>query len=60
MPKGLGEKSLVSLVEGGWLVPEAVVVLEEAAKADIDEVAGLTLLDRREYGDTQVRIYQAA
>jgi 16S rRNA (guanine966-N2)-methyltransferase len=57
--KGLGEKALVSLVEGGWLVPDAVVVLEEAAKAESVDVAGLTLLDRREYGDTQVRIYRA-
>lgn len=57
--KGLGEKTLASLVEGGWLAPGAVVVLEEAEKAAVKDVAGLTLLDRRVYGDTQVRIYRA-
>ncbi len=58
--KGLGEKALKSLVDGGWLVPGAVVVLEEAVKAEIAEVAGLTQIDRRDYGDTQVRIYRSA
>jgi len=57
--KGLGHKALVSLVSGGWLAPGAVVVLEEAEKADVAEVAGLTLLDRRVYGDSQVRFYRA-
>jgi 16S rRNA (guanine966-N2)-methyltransferase len=57
--KGLGHKALVSLVSGGWLAPGAVVVLEEAEKADVAEVPGLTLLDRRVYGDSQVRFYRA-
>jgi 16S rRNA (guanine966-N2)-methyltransferase len=58
--KGLGEKTLVSLVEGGWLTPGAVAVLEEAAKAAVGNVPGLALLDQRTYGDTQVRFYRAA
>lgn len=53
--RGLGEKALASLVEGGWLSPGAVVVLEEAEKAAISEVPGLLLIDQRSYGDTQVR-----
>ena len=57
--KGLGEKALASLVEGGWLAPGAVVVLEEAEKAAVGYVAGLMLLDQRAYGDTQVRFYRA-
>lgn len=56
--KGLGEKALVSLVEGGWLAPQAIVVLEEAEKAQVADVAGLTLIDARVYGDTQVRFYR--
>jgi 16S rRNA (guanine966-N2)-methyltransferase len=56
--RGLGEKALSSLVEGEWLSPGAVVVLEEAEKAEIAEVQGLALLDRRDYGDTQVRFYR--
>lgn len=58
--KGLGEKALASLVAGGWLAPGAVVVLEEAERAIVGDIAGLTLLDTRVYGDTQVRFYRAA
>jgi 16S rRNA (guanine966-N2)-methyltransferase len=57
--RGLGEKALQSLIIGEWLSPGAVVVLEEAEVVNVPEVAGLTLLDRRVYGDTQVRIYRA-
>jgi 16S rRNA (guanine966-N2)-methyltransferase len=56
--KGQGHKALASLVAGGWLAPGAVVVLEEAEKAEVAEVPGLALLDRRVYGDTQVRFYR--
>jgi 16S rRNA (guanine966-N2)-methyltransferase len=56
--RGLGEKALASLVQGQWLVPEAVVVLEEAEKAQVADVQGLMLLDQRIYGDTQVRFYR--
>jgi 16S rRNA (guanine966-N2)-methyltransferase len=56
--KGLGEKALASLVSGGWLAPGAIIVLEEAEKATITEGTGLTLIDERSYGDTQVRFYR--
>jgi 16S rRNA (guanine966-N2)-methyltransferase len=55
--KGLGERALSSLVTGGWLNPQAIVVLEEAAGATVGEVQGLQLVDQRVYGDTQVRFY---
>jgi 16S rRNA (guanine966-N2)-methyltransferase len=58
--KMLGEKALVSLAKGTWLNAGAIVVLEDAAKASVREVSGFTLLDRRDYGDTQVRIYRHA
>lgn len=58
--RGLGEAALGSLVEGGWLNPGSVVMLEESAKAEIGDVPGLTFLDRRDYGDTQVRFYRFA
>ncbi len=57
--KGLGEKSLQALVAGAWLSAGAVVVLEEAEKAIVADVAGLALLDTRVYGETVVRIYRA-
>ena len=56
--KGLGEAALRSLVEGAWLAPGAVVVLEEAARAQVADVAGLAEIDRRDYGDTVVRFYR--
>lgn len=58
--KGLGARALQSLVEGGWLNSGAVVVLEESTGAEVPDVAGLSLLDRRDYGDTQVRFYRFA
>jgi 16S rRNA (guanine966-N2)-methyltransferase len=58
--KGLGEKALASLVGGGWLAPGALVVLEEAERVVVAEVAGLSLADTRIYGETQVRFYRAA
>ncbi len=57
--QGLGEKALTSLVAGAWLSSGAVVVLEEAKKTVVPDVAGLTQLDTRVYGDTQIKIYQA-
>jgi 16S rRNA (guanine966-N2)-methyltransferase len=58
--KGWGDKALVSLVEGGWLSPGAVVVLEEVVKTEVENISSLTLLDRRTYGDTQIRFYRCA
>lgn len=57
--QGLGAKALASLVAGRWLNEGAVAVLEEAESAILTDVTGLTLLDTRIYGDTQVRFYRA-
>jgi 16S rRNA (guanine966-N2)-methyltransferase len=56
--KGLGEKALRSLVEGQWLNPDAIVVLEESAKAEVPAIEGLTLIDERAYGDTMIRFFR--
>jgi len=58
--KGLGETALASLIEGGWLEPGAVIVLEEDANAEVAIPAGLTEIGRRTYGDTQVVFLKAA
>jgi 16S rRNA (guanine966-N2)-methyltransferase len=58
--KGLGVKSLNSLVQGQWLNAGAIVVLEEVDKAEVPEIAGLTLIDGRSYGETRVRFYRHA
>jgi 16S rRNA (guanine966-N2)-methyltransferase len=56
--KGLGEKALQSLLAGAWLAEGAVVVLEEVESVTVPDIAGLTRLDGRVYGDTQVLIYR--
>ncbi|MBN9081375.1 MAG: 16S rRNA (guanine(966)-N(2))-methyltransferase RsmD [Rhizobiales bacterium 62-17] len=52
--RDLAPLALASLRDGGWLAPEALLVVEESAKADLQAPEGFVLLDRRDYGDTQV------
>jgi 16S rRNA (guanine966-N2)-methyltransferase len=56
--KGLGEKALKSLVKGDWLNAGGIVVLEESQKAEIKDIAALSLIDARDYGDTKIRFYR--
>jgi 16S rRNA (guanine966-N2)-methyltransferase len=56
--QGLVRPGLDSLVEGGWLEPNALCVVEEASKAEIAAPAGLALIDERVYGDTRIAIFQ--
>ena len=56
---GLAGPALASLVEGGWLEPNALCVVEEAAKADIVAPVGLARVDERIYGDTRIVIFEA-
>ena len=51
--RGLAEKALASTREGGWLAPEALVVVEEAADAGFKPPEGFEELERRDYDDTQ-------
>lgn len=52
--KGLGEKALTAALEGGWLKPGALCIVEESAATPFQPPAGFTLEDRRDYGDTSV------
>lgn len=52
--KGLAEKGLAALRDGGWLVPGAVVVVEEREGAELALPEGFAEIDRRSWGDTQV------
>ena len=56
----LSPPALTGLSRAGWLAPGALVILEEAGDAEIALPDGLELLERREYGETQVLILQAA
>ena len=51
--KGLGEKALVSLREGGWLSPGALLIVEEAKAAGFVTSEGFEELERRAYDDTE-------
>src|SRR6476660_1803457 len=52
--KGLAERALTSAHDGGWLTPDALIVVEEAADTDFTAPDGFEEIERREYGDTQV------
>ena len=52
--KDLAAPALASLRDGGWLLPEALVVVEEAADAELAAPAGYEEMERRTYDDTVV------
>jgi len=58
--KGLGELALKSAREGGWLVPGALCVVEEATDAIFDPGREFLAVDERHYGDTIVRFMEVA
>jgi 16S rRNA (guanine966-N2)-methyltransferase len=51
--RGLAEPALASLARGGWLAPEALVIVEEAAAAVFEPAPGFELLERRDYSETE-------
>ena len=51
--KGLGEKALAPLQEGGWLAPGALLIVEEAKAAAFVTPEGFEELERRAYDDTE-------
>ncbi len=53
--RGMGERALSSARDGGWLRPDALCVVEEAATAPFQPPAGFEVLDERNYGDTIIR-----
>src|SRR3569833_4131577 len=57
--KGLAEKALTSLSDGKWLVPGALVVVEEAVSAALKVPAGFEELERRAYDDTEYLFLRA-
>ncbi len=49
----LAAKALASAGAGGWLTPDALIVVEEATKARFTAPEGFTELERRDYDDTE-------
>jgi 16S rRNA (guanine966-N2)-methyltransferase len=58
--KGLAEKALASLRDGGWLKPNALLVVEEAKVAAFAAPDGYEELERRAYDDTEFVFLQAS
>jgi 16S rRNA (guanine966-N2)-methyltransferase len=57
--KGLAEKALASLRDGGWLKPNALLVVEEAKAAAFAAPEGYEELERRAYDDTEFVFLEA-
>ncbi|TIW72531.1 MAG: 16S rRNA (guanine(966)-N(2))-methyltransferase RsmD, partial [Mesorhizobium sp.] len=57
--KGLGERALRSARQGGWLLPGALCVVEEAASAPFEAGEGFAVIDERGYGETVIRFIEA-
>src|SRR6266567_7698526 len=51
--QGLADAALVSARDGDWLVPEALIVVEETDKAAFAPPQGFSELERRAYDDTE-------
>ena len=51
--KGLADKALASLRDGGWLTPEALLVVEEPKAAAFVVPDGFEEVERRAYDDTE-------
>ena len=52
--KGLAERALASAREGGWLTPEALIVVEEAVEANFKAPEGFEEIERRGYDNTEL------
>ena len=51
--QGLAAAALASARAGGWFTPDALVVVEEAVKAQFVAPEGFTEVDRRRYDDSE-------
>ncbi|KMO22648.1 16S rRNA (guanine(966)-N(2))-methyltransferase RsmD [Methylobacterium indicum] len=56
--RDLAPKALSAAAEGGWLVPGALAVVEEAASAALAAPDGFIEIERRTYGETQVAFWR--
>ena len=52
--QGLAEKALASARDGGWLAPDALIVVEEATKANFAAAAGFIEIELRRYDEAEL------
>jgi 16S rRNA (guanine966-N2)-methyltransferase len=57
---GLAGPALTSARTGGWLTPNALIVVEEAAGAAFTAPEGFSEIERRRYDDTELVFLQAS
>jgi len=57
---GLAGKALDAAREGGWIAPGAIIVGELGAGEEVPQMASLTLVDQRRYGDTRIVIFRSS
>ena len=57
--QGLAGPALAGLVDGGWLAPGALVVVEESAKAELLSPPGLVVDDQRVQAETRLTFLKA-
>jgi 16S rRNA (guanine966-N2)-methyltransferase len=58
--QGLAERALASARAGGWLLSDALIVVEEAADAQFTPPAGFAEVERRRYDETELVFLRAA
>ena len=56
--QGLGEAALLCAHQGGWLMPEALVVLEERADVTLAVDPVFQPLEQRMFGDTRIDFFR--
>ncbi|NEU14155.1 16S rRNA (guanine(966)-N(2))-methyltransferase RsmD [Methylobacterium sp. BTF04] len=56
--RDLAPAALKSAAEGGWLAPDALAVVEEAANVQVVPPPGFSERERRVYGDTAVAFFR--
>ncbi len=56
--KGFANPALAALRDGGWLLPHALIIVEEATDAELMVPNGYRLLETRTYGDTKILILE--
>src|SRR4051812_39737816 len=58
--KGLAAPALVSARAGGWVTPDATIVVEESAEAQFAAPEGFSERERRRYDDTEFVFFNPA
>lgn len=58
--KGLGERALQTALAGGWLLDDALCVVEETASAPFAASEHFAVVDQRDYGETVIRFIERA